>query len=54
MKLEIGLAGLICLVGLVLYLAAKDPKPTEVGRVMFAVGLLVSLLGAHELFALFK
>lgn len=49
MTLELGLAGIVCLVGLVIYLAATNPKVAEVGRIMFAFGLLVGLLGVHEL-----
>jgi hypothetical protein len=35
---------LFALVGLVVYLAASNPKAAECGRLTFAVGLLVSLL----------
>ena len=36
----------VCLVGLLLYFLAGETKPkvTEVGRLMFACGLLVTLL----------
>jgi Na+/phosphate symporter len=30
---------IICVAGLILYFAASNAKPTEVGRIMFAVGL---------------
>jgi Na+/phosphate symporter len=33
----------VCIVGLILYLAAANPKPMEVGRLMFGCGLLVFL-----------
>lgn len=35
---------LICLIGLVLYLISVQPKPAEIGRIMFWVGLLAFLL----------
>ena len=35
----------ICLIGLVLYSVATAAKAQEIGRTMFAVGLLASLLG---------
>lgn len=39
----------ICLIGLVLYAMASNPKASECGRIMFAFGLLVSLLnGFHH------
>ena len=44
------LALVICLAGLVIYLLRiTNPKVTEVGRIMFAFGLLVVLLiaGGH-------
>ncbi len=40
---------LICLVGLVLFFAAGNkPDVKETGRIMFAVGLLVTLLRVAE------
>jgi hypothetical protein len=42
--IEITVAGLVCLVGLLLYILSDKPKPAEVGRIMFAFGLLVLLL----------
>ncbi|HSE25710.1 MAG TPA: hypothetical protein VLB68_28855 [Pyrinomonadaceae bacterium] len=43
------IAWVVCLVGLVLYIAAtqfKEPNATaaEIGRIMFAMGLLAGLL----------
>lgn len=38
------LAIIVMVVGLILYLATTSPKPVECGRLMFAIGLLVSLL----------
>ena len=35
---------LVCLVGLVVYALASNPKAAELGRLMFAAGLLVTLL----------
>jgi hypothetical protein len=34
----------VCFGGLVLYALSSNPKPAEVGRLMFKEGLLVSLL----------
>ncbi len=45
--MEIALSLLICLVGLFVYFAAKEPKPQEIGRLMFACGLLAFLLVAY-------
>lgn len=35
---------IICLAGLIVYLASKNSKVTETGRIMFFCGLLVVLL----------
>ena len=35
----------VCIVGLLMYVLASNPKVSELGRIMFAVGLLVVLLG---------
>lgn len=35
---------LVAIIGLILYLASQQPKPAEVGRLMFAAGLLAWLL----------
>lgn len=40
----IALPLLVALIGLVVYLAASSPKAQELGRLSFAVGLLVGLL----------
>lgn len=34
----------VALLGLILYLLTSNPKGTEVGRILFWVGLLVGLL----------
>jgi hypothetical protein len=47
----IALPLLVCLVGLVVYLIAKDGKIAEVGRCMFWVGLLVTLYYGGPFFA---
>jgi hypothetical protein len=36
---------LICVIGLLMYALASNPKLVEVGRMMFWVGLLCFLLG---------
>ena len=36
---------LVCLVGLLMYVLASNPKVAELGRIMFAVGLFVCMLG---------
>jgi len=40
---------LVCLLGLVVYALASNPKASELGRLMFACGLLVTLflVGGH-------
>jgi hypothetical protein len=45
------LPGLICLIGLLIYLLTKPElaKVAEVGRIMFWVGLLVFLLSSGHL-----
>ena len=35
---------LVCLLGLLTYALAANPKATEIGRLAFACGLLVALL----------
>ena len=36
---------LVCIVGLLMYALSTNPKLAEIGRIMFWVGLLVSLWG---------
>lgn len=50
----ITLVGLVCILGLVMYLAAAPPKLQEIGRIMFWVGLLVLLLNGDKIVALIK
>ncbi len=35
----------VCIVGLLIYALSNNPKLPEVGRIMFAMGLLAWLLG---------
>lgn len=44
MNLSFGLSIAVMVAGLVLYLVSAAPKPQEVGRIMFAMGLLATLL----------
>jgi Na+/phosphate symporter len=44
MLIVITIAGLVCLVGLLMYVLASNPKLQELGRLMFFAGLLVLLL----------
>ena len=37
---------LVCIVGLLMYALATNPKLVEIGRIMFWVGLLVTLWGS--------
>lgn len=46
MDLYFGVAVVVMIVGLILYLVATPPKPAEVGRLMFFGGLFVALLRA--------
>lgn len=39
----LALSFLVSLIGLVVYLAASNPKAQELGRLAYAVGLLVGL-----------
>lgn len=36
---------IVCLIGLVIYIIAGNPKVSEVGRIMLWTGLLAFLLG---------
>jgi Na+/phosphate symporter len=40
----IWIALVVCVVGVIVYLATEKPKPMEIGRLMFAIGLLAWLL----------
>jgi Na+/phosphate symporter len=42
--ITIYLAPLIALAGVLIYALAANPKAVEIGRIMFACGLLVALL----------
>jgi len=39
---------LVCVVGLVVYALATNPKVQEMGRIAFAFGLLVTLLNGFK------
>jgi hypothetical protein len=50
----IGLAFLICVIGLIIYLTAANPKVMRVGEIMFALGLYACLCcGQAQLLRLF-
>jgi hypothetical protein len=36
---------IVCVAGIVIYALATPPKTAEIGRLMFACGLLAALLG---------
>jgi hypothetical protein len=38
---------IVCIVGLLMYVLASNPKVVEIGRIMFWTGLLSLLLGGH-------
>jgi Na+/phosphate symporter len=38
---------IVCVVGLLMYVLASNPKVSEIGRIMFWTGLLSFLLGGH-------
>ena len=45
---------IFAVIGLIVYLISQAPKPTEIGRIMFWVGLLAFLLRVGpETFSLF-
>lgn len=48
----ISLVFIIMIVGLLMYVISKDPKVTEIGRIMFWTGLLTILLSYDKLGAL--
>ncbi|MGP0042487.1 MAG: hypothetical protein ACLPJW_17585 [Rhodomicrobium sp.] len=37
---------LVCIIGLLMYALAANPKLVEIGRIMFWTGLLACLLGS--------
>ena len=45
---------LICIVGAFMYALATNPKLSEMGRLMFWVGLLASLLRSEAFISLVK
>ena len=40
---------IICVVGLIMYMIATNPKVAEVGRMMFWTGLLATMLSSPAL-----
>lgn len=50
----ISLVMLVLVVGLLMYVLAKDSKIQEIGRIMFAFGLLALLLGADKVVGLIR
>jgi hypothetical protein len=52
----LGLCLVICLVGLLIYVMSNNPangKLAEIGRIMFAFGLLALLLNGDKVVAIF-
>jgi Na+/phosphate symporter len=47
MMIEMGISGVICIAGALIYAFAANNKLQEIGRIMFFCGLFVSLLGLH-------
>ncbi len=43
---------LVLIIGLLMYVLAANPKINEIGRIMFAFGLLALLLGADKVVAM--
>ena len=52
MFLELGPSAIVCLVGVITYALSTNAKIVEIGRIMFAFGLLATLLAAREWFRL--
>lgn len=48
----IGIDAIVCIVGLLMYVLAANPKLQELGRNMFWVGLLAFLLNGDKFVAL--
>lgn len=44
-ELVIYIPAIVCLVGLLMYALSNNSKVQEIGRIMFAFGLLVWLMG---------
>jgi Na+/phosphate symporter len=42
------LALLVCIIGLLIYVLASNPKLSEIGRLMFFAGLLATLLAVGQ------
>jgi len=50
----IGLDALVLIIGLLMYALSANPKLQEIGRIMFAFGLLALLLSGAQVVAAFK
>lgn len=48
----VGLALLVCIIGLLVYVLAGNPKVSELGRIAFGMGLLAFLLQVREVISL--
>lgn len=46
--ISVGLSFLVCIIGLLFYIFAANPKVSEVGRIAYAMGLLAFLLQASQ------
>ena len=44
MTIQLALAPLVAMIGLLVYALSSNAKPIEIGRLMFSCGLLASLL----------
>jgi len=52
MTLTIGIALLVCIVGGIVHIVARNGRWAELGRLAFAIGLFVALSGAGQAVAL--
>lgn len=50
MTIYLGFAAVVTIVGVLMYLICTSGKPTEIGRIMFAFGLLAFLIQSPVLF----
>jgi Na+/phosphate symporter len=46
--IELSVAGIVCIVGVLMYALSANPKLAEIGRIMFFCGLFVGLMGVRE------
>jgi Na+/phosphate symporter len=52
--MPLALSLIVLIVGLLMYALATNPKIQEIGRIMFAFGLLALLLGADKVVSLIR